>query len=88
MAEVTIYTGFACSFCERAKLLLTQKGLAFEEVNVALKPEQRDAMISRANGARTVPQVFINDVHVGGCDELYDLEKSGKLDDIINQPAD
>ena len=84
MTNVTIYTGLACGFCERAKLLLSQKGIAFEEINVALKKEARAEMMQRANGARTVPQIFIGDVHVGGCDDLYALERAGKLDDLID----
>ena len=74
----------ACGFCERAKLLLSQKGIAFEEINVALKKEARAEMMQRANGAHTVPQIFIGDVHVGGCDDLYSLERAGKLDDLID----
>ena len=84
MTNVTIYTRLACGFCERAKLLLSQKGIAFEEINVALQKEARAEMMQRANGARTVPQIFIGDVHVGGCDDLYALERAGKLDELID----
>ena len=88
MTNVTIYTGLACGFCERAKMLLSQKGVTFEEINVALQKEARDEMMQRANGARTVPQIFIGDVHVGGCDDLYALERAGKLDELINNSVD
>lgn len=83
MGNVTIYTGIACSFCDRAKLLLSQKGVEFEEINVALDPDQRPIMMKRANGGRSVPQIFIGDMHVGGCDDLYALERAGKLDDLL-----
>lgn len=83
MAEVIVYTGLACGYCQRAKALLSQKGVDFEEILVSLDPALRDEMIARANGARTVPQIFIDDIHVGGCDELYTLERAGKLDTMI-----
>ncbi len=83
MTDIVIYTGLACGFCERAKWLLKQKNIDFHEINVALAPEQRPQMIERTGGARTVPQIFIDDVHVGGCDDLFALEKSGKLDDML-----
>lgn len=83
MAAVTVYTGFACSFCERAKLLLTHKGVEFTEINVAQQPDQRAIMVEKAFGARTVPQIFIDDSHVGGCDDLYALDRAGKLDQLL-----
>lgn len=83
MAAVTVYTGFACSFCERAKLLLTHKGVEFTEINVAQHPDQRTVMVEKASGARTVPQIFINEEHVGGCDDLYALDRAGKLDALL-----
>ncbi len=87
MANVTIFTGFACSFCERAKMLLTQKKVQFEEINIAKLPEQRTIMMARTNGARTVPQIFINDQHIGGSDDLYALEREGKLDELLANDA-
>ena len=84
MANVTIYTGLMCGYCARAKRLLSQKGIAFEEINVTMQKEARAEMMQRANGAHTVPQIFIGDVHVGGCDDLYSLERAGKLDDLID----
>ena len=83
MAAVTVYTGFACSFCERAKLLLTHKGVEFTEINVAQHPDQRTVMVEKASGARTVPQIFINEEHVGGCDDLYALDRAGTLDALL-----
>ena len=70
-------------FCHSAKRLLTQKGAAFDEVDVLSEPERKKEMIQRAGGARTVPQIFIGDVHVGGCDELYALDRAGKLDALL-----
>ncbi len=83
MTDVTIYTGFMCGYCERAKMLLAQKGIVFNEINISRLPDERDTMIERANGRRTVPQIFINDQHIGGSQELYDLEKSGQLDALL-----
>ncbi len=83
MAAVTVYTGFACSFCERAKMLLAHKGVEFTEINVAQNPDQRPIMMERASGARTVPQIFIDELHVGGCDDLYALDRAGNLDGLL-----
>ncbi len=83
MAEVTIYTGFACGFCARAKQLLKLKGAEFKEISVSLDAKVRAEMTARASGARSVPQIFIDELHVGGCDELYDLERAGKLDQLL-----
>ncbi len=79
MANVEIYTGQLCGFCSAAKRLLTQKGVKFTEIPVDGDPALRAKMIQRANGSRTVPQIFINDLHIGGCDDLYKLERAGKL---------
>ena len=84
MAEVIIYTGLMCSYCERSKALLREKNVAFEEINVAKEPERREEMIQKSNGGRTVPQIFINGLHVGGCDDLFALERAGKLDGLIS----
>lgn len=83
MATVEIYTSPLCGFCHAAKRLLNAKGAAFTEVNVLTSPERKPEMIQRANGGRTVPQIFIDDVHVGGCDELHALERAGKLDALL-----
>ena len=83
MKPVEIYTSPLCGFCHAAKRLLTQKGVAFSEVDVGANPDRKPEMIQRAQGGRTVPQIFIGDIHVGGCDDLYALERAGKLDALL-----
>lgn len=83
MKSVEIYTSPLCGFCHAAKRLLNQKGVNFSEVDVMANPDRKPEMIDRANGGRTVPQIFIGDTHVGGCDELYALERAGKLDALL-----
>lgn len=80
MAKVEIYTGMMCGFCAAAKRLLKQKGVAFSETDVTMKPGRRAEMTERAGGRHSVPQIFIDGEHIGGCDELYDLDAQGKLD--------
>jgi len=80
---VEIYTSPLCGFCHAAKRLLTAKGITFSEVDVLMEPERKPEMIQRANGGRTVPQIFIGDDHIGGCDELHALERAGKLDALL-----
>ena len=80
MKPVEIYTSPLCGFCHAAKRLLKQKGVEFSEVNILTNPGRKPEMIARANGGHTVPQIFIGDEHVGGCDDLYALERAGKLD--------
>jgi glutaredoxin 3 len=84
VAKIVIYTKFTCPYCHRAKALLKQKGVEFEEISVDLGGPPKQEMISRANGRMTVPQVFINGQHVGGCDDLMALDRSGRLDDLIS----
>ena len=84
MAPVTIYTKSTCGYCLRAKSLLTRKGVAFEEISVDGDPNAQQAMAKRANGGWTVPQIFVGDRHVGGCDDLYALERAGKLDPLLS----
>jgi glutaredoxin 3 len=79
---VTVYTSGWCPYCERAKGLLKQKNLAFGEINVEDDDKFREEMIARSN-RRTVPQIFIGDRHVGGCDDLFELDRSGELDRLI-----
>ena len=79
---VTMYTTSWCPYCSRARSLLARKGVAFEEVDVDSAPERRAEMQTRS-GRRTVPQIFIGDLHVGGCDDLHDLEEAGKLDALL-----
>ena len=83
MAKVEIYTSPLCGFCYRAKTLLNKKGVDFDEVDVSAHPDRKPEMMARSNGRQTVPQIFINDAHIGGCDDLFDLESNGKLDRLL-----
>ncbi len=83
MKPVELYTTPVCGYCHAAKRLLGRKGIDFTEFNVMLNPDRRAEMVQRANGGRTVPQIFIGETHVGGCDELYALERAGKLDALL-----
>ncbi|MCZ7674869.1 MAG: glutaredoxin 3 [Roseovarius sp.] len=83
MKQVEIYTSPLCGFCHAAKRLLDQKGVSYAEINVLTNPGRKAEMIARADGGRTVPQIFIGGVHVGGCDELYALERAGRLDPML-----
>ncbi|MBI6629343.1 glutaredoxin 3 [Pontibaca salina] len=84
MQQVEIYTSPLCGFCHSAKRLLKSKGVNFSEINVLTNPSRKPEMIQRANGGRTVPQIFIGDTHIGGCDQLYALERAGKLDRLLS----
>jgi glutaredoxin 3 len=81
--EIVMYSTGWCPYCERARALLGRKGLAFREVKIDENPAERDAMLARTGGRRTVPQIFVGDHHVGGYDDLYALEKAGKLDALV-----
>lgn len=83
MKAVEIYTSPLCGYCHAAKRLLTQKGVTFTEIDVSRNPDQREIMVKRAKGGRTVPQIFIADQHVGGCDDLHGLDQAGKLDALL-----
>jgi glutaredoxin 3 len=83
MAKVEIYTKMFCPYCTRAMSLLTSKGVVFEEYDISLGGPKRAEMLERANGGYTVPQIFINDQHVGGSDELAALDRAGKLDTLL-----
>ena len=83
MAQIEIYTTSICPFCHAAKKLLTDKGADFLEISLTQEPHLRDRMVERANGGRTVPQIFINDAHIGGCDDLYALDSKGELDPLL-----
>lgn len=83
MAEVTIYTRMMCGYCMAAKRLLDRKGVAYTEHDASFSPELRQEMISRARGRATFPQIFVGDVHVGGSDELHELERQGRLDPLL-----
>ena len=81
--KIDIYTKFACPFCVRAKHLLDKKGVNYTEIDITMGGEKREAMLARAPQARTVPQIFIGETHVGGSDDLAALEASGKLDALL-----
>ncbi|WP_210398245.1 glutaredoxin 3 [Motiliproteus sediminis] len=87
MARIEIYTTAYCPYCIRAKMLLTQKQASFDEIAVDGDAEKRRAMMARAR-RHTVPQIFIDDTHIGGCDELYALERSGQLDALLSGEKD
>jgi len=80
---VVIYTKSTCPFCHAAKALLNRKGAAFEEVSVDGDREAQRAMAAKAGGRSTVPQIFVGETHVGGCDDLHDLEAAGELDGLL-----
>lgn len=83
MSIVEIYTTPTCPYCMRAKRLLTSKEVAFTEIDVSRDEDLRDAMMARANGRRSVPQIFIDNQHIGGCDDLHALDDAGKLDPLL-----
>ncbi|MGI9438520.1 MAG: glutaredoxin 3 [Parvibaculales bacterium] len=84
MPKIEIYTTLTCPFCHAAKQLLTDKRAVFSEFSLSQNPNLREQMIARAQGGRTVPQIFIDDTHIGGCDELYALDAKGGLDPLLN----
>ena len=84
MARVEIYTKVFCGYCSRAKRLLDDKGVAYEEYDITLGGPKRAEMLQRAHGRSTVPQIFIDDRHVGGSDDLHELERGGRLDPLLN----
>ena len=83
MPPVTVFTKSWCSYSQRALALLQDKGVALSEIDIEKHPERRDEMIERAGGARTVPQIFVGDIHVGGCDDLVALDAKGGLDALL-----
>ena len=83
MPVVEIYTKTFCPYCWKAKLLLESKGVEYKEIGVDFGGELRQVMIQRARGRTTVPQIFIGEHHVGGCDDLVALDRNGKLDDLL-----
>ncbi|MBA1241289.1 glutaredoxin 3 [Pseudomonas japonica] len=82
MAQIVVYSSDWCPYCSRAKALLAKKGVAFEEIRVDGQPQLRAEMTKKA-GRTSVPQIWIGDYHVGGCDDLYALERAGKLDPLL-----
>jgi glutaredoxin 3 len=83
MPKVTMYTTPICPYCVRAKMLLKKKGVTVEEVDVFMNSEARAEMEAKSGGRYTVPQIFIGERHVGGCDDLYALERAGELDALL-----
>ena len=87
MSQIEIYTTCYCPYCHAAKRLLSNKGASFTEIDVSGDPEGRSKMVARARGRMTVPQIFIGTAHVGGYDDLYALDRAGKLDPLIAADA-
>lgn len=83
MKPIEIYSSPLCGFCHAAKRLLNQKGVSFSEIDVFTDPSRKAEMMKRANGGRTVPQIFIDGAHIGGYDDLYALERAGRLDALL-----
>ena len=83
MAKVEIYTTIACPFCTRAVSLLSAKNIDYEKIDVTLSKAKRQAMRIRSNGQTSVPQIFINNDHIGGCDDLFRLDQAGHLDKLL-----
>lgn len=81
---VEIYTTMFCGYCMQAKRLLDKKGAEYKEIDIGFEPGARDEMLGRAGGKTSVPQIFINGRHVGGCDDLFELEFDGELDSLLN----
>ena len=86
MAQIEIYTKFFCSYCSRAKALLASKGVQFDETDITMGGPDRATMIQRANGRTSVPQIFIDGRHIGGCDDLFALDARGALDPLLGEP--
>ena len=87
MNAVVMYSSGFCPFCHAAKRLLAARGVPFEEIDVDFQPERRVEMTARAGGRHTVPQIFVGEHHLGGCDELYALERTGELDALLEGAA-
>jgi glutaredoxin 3 len=87
MPQVTVYSGPSCPYCVRAKDLLKRKGVVFTDIDVKADAKQFEEMLAKSNGKRSIPQIFVGDTHVGGCDDLYALDKEGKLDPLLKSKA-
>jgi len=81
--SIVMYLKPTCPFCKKAQLVLKRKGVDVSEIDIAKEPDRRAEMIAKANGKTTVPQIFINEQHIGGCDELLALDAAGKLDEML-----
>ena len=83
MKRVTVYMGPMCAFCDAAKRLLTKKNIPYNEINIAIEEDKMKEMIKKSNGKKTIPQIFIEDLHIGGYNELRALENKGELDKLL-----
>jgi glutaredoxin 3 len=83
MPQITVYSGPNCPFCDRAKLLLKKKGANFQEFNVRADADKLAEMMQKSGGKRSIPQIFVGNQHIGGCDDLYALDSAGKLDALL-----
>ena len=83
MKNVTVYMGPRCNFCDAAKRLLKRNNIPYKEINIALDESKREEMLKKSNGKKTIPQIFFNELHIGGYEELRALEKKGELDNLI-----
>ena len=83
MKNVTVYMGPMCGFCDAAKRLLNRNNIPYKEINISIEEGKMDEMLSKSNGKRTIPQIFFNDLHVGGYEELRALEKENKLENLL-----
>ncbi len=83
MKNVTVYMGPMCNFCDAAKRLLNRNNIPYKEINIALEQGKREEMLEKSNGRRTIPQIFFNELHIGGYQELRELEKKGELQDLV-----
>ena len=83
MAQITVYSGPMCPYCDKAKALLKRKNVAFEDFNVKSDEVKLSEMLERSGGRKSIPQIFIDGRHIGGCDDLYALENAGKLDELL-----
>ena len=84
MKNITVYMGPMCGYCDAAKRLLNKKNIPYKEINIALEEGKMEEMLKKSNGMKTIPQIFIEDHHIGGYDELRALENKGELDKLIN----
>ncbi len=85
--NIVIYTTNYCPYCVKAKKLLEQKGLSYQEINVENDDKLRQELVVKASGKKTVPQIFIGELHVGGCDDLHELESTGELDKLVKKDS-
>jgi len=85
MTKIEIYTTKNCLYCDKAKRLLKEKGAPFQEIRIDLDDHKRSEMLERSSGHTSVPQIFINDQYIGGCDDLFDLHSNGKLDTLLKK---